>query len=420
MSVKKNQYSLNIGPIHPALKEPIMFNLDLEGERVVGADIVAGHNHRGIEYMGMQRNPVQIIYLAERICGICSISHTFAYCMAVENAYKDIEVPVRAHYIRTIMGELERIHSHLLWAGVGAHEMGFDTYLHKTWEVRERCMDTLEYLCGNRVNYGILGIGGVRRDIDEKRMKYMKDTVDYYRKVVPVIEKAIMTDKTFRMRCEGVGILTKDDALKLSAVGPTARASGVKKDHRVSQPHAAYGDLDIDYVIEYEGDMWAKTKVRLRELYQSIDIIDQCLKQMPDATGDASKDILWEPKMTKLLNFLKKNEGEGQARYEAPRGEAFHYVKCTEGSENVTFWKARAPTYNNVMTYIPMLTHGIELADVPIVVASIDPCIGCMDRVTVKDSETGEGQAYSKADLLVKSKKKTAAYRQKLSAREVS
>ncbi|MCK4516249.1 MAG: nickel-dependent hydrogenase large subunit, partial [Spirochaetaceae bacterium] len=161
-------YSIPVGPVHPALKEPIRFSFNLDGERIVGVDIKPGFAHRGIEYMGMKRNLIQTLYLSERICGICSISHPLAFTQAVENA-AGIEVPPRAQYIRTIIGELGRIHSHLLWAGIGAHELGFDTLLYLTWNVREKSMDLLEELTGNRVDYAIPIFSGVRRDVPEEK-----------------------------------------------------------------------------------------------------------------------------------------------------------------------------------------------------------------------------------------------------------
>ncbi|GAI28040.1 unnamed protein product, partial [marine sediment metagenome] len=133
--MSKETYSIPIGPVHPSLKEPMTFNFEIYGEHIENVNLAPGDNHRGIEFMGMQRNPIQIIYLAERICGICSASHPFAFCKAVENAV-GIEVPERAQYIRVIIAELERIHSHILWAGVAAHELGFDSVLYLSWRAR--------------------------------------------------------------------------------------------------------------------------------------------------------------------------------------------------------------------------------------------------------------------------------------------
>jgi len=172
-------YPLQIGPTHPAFKEPVRFSFKVEGERVAGVDIDLGYTHRAIEVISKERNFIQTIYLLERICGICSVSHPMAYCMAVEDA-SGIEIPPRARYIRTIIGELERMHSHLLWAGVAAHEIGFDTLFLYTWNIREKVLDCLEQFTGNRVNYAMLTIGGVRRDLTDDLIPVIGERRKYF------------------------------------------------------------------------------------------------------------------------------------------------------------------------------------------------------------------------------------------------
>ena len=402
--MSKETYSIPIGPVHPSLKEPMTFNFEIYGERIEKVNLAPGDNHRGIEFMGMQRNPIQIIYLAERICGICSASHPFAFCKAVENA-AGIEVPERAQYIRVIIAELERIHSHILWAGVAAHELGFDSVLYLSWRAREEVLDLLEYLTGNRINYGVFMIGGVRRDISEEQIPRIRKTLEYYKDIYGKIEDIFLKDPTIALRTKNVGVLTKEDALRLCAVGPTARASGINKDIRQDQPYSAYADLDVKAITpdvfsgKVNGDVYDRIIVRLLEIVQSIQIIEQCLENMP------SGEIVAEKKLVKLLNQLKKAKGEGIGRHEAPRGEVFHYVKLTE-AEVPEVWKARAPTYNNLMTWVPMLL-GQQIADIPIVVASIDPCIACMDRVTILNKNNGQKSMLTKKDLHELSVQKT-------------
>lgn len=397
-------YSVPIGPVHPSLKEPMTFNFEIYGEHIENVNLAPGDNHRGIEFMGRQRNPIQIIYLAERICGICSASHPFAFCRAVENA-AGIEVPERAQYIRVIIAELERIHSHILWAGVAAHELGFDSVLYFSWRAREEVLDLLEYLTGNRINYGIFMIGGVRRDISKEQIPRIRKTLDYYKNIYGKIEDIFLNDPTIALRTKNVGILTKEVALSLCAVGPTARASGVNKDIRQDQPYSAYADLEVKAITpdvltgKVNGDVYDRIIVRLLELVQSIQIIEQCLDNMP------SGEIVAEKKLVKLLNQLKKAKGEGIGRHEAPRGEVIHYVKLNE-SELPEVWKARAPTYNNLMTWVSMLL-GQQIADIPIVIASIDPCIACMDRVTILNKENGQKSILTKKDLHELSVQKT-------------
>ncbi|MEA1940365.1 MAG: nickel-dependent hydrogenase large subunit [Candidatus Caldatribacteriota bacterium] len=402
--MSKMTYSVPIGPVHPSLKEPMTFNFKIYGEHIEEVCLAPGDNHRGIEFMGMQRNPVQIIYLAERICGICSASHPFAFCKAVENA-AGIEVPERGQYIRVIIAELERIHSHILWAGVAAHELGFDSVLYLSWKAREVVLDTLEILSGNRINYGIFMIGGVRRDISTEQVSAIRKTINYYREVYGKIEDIFLNDPTIALRTKKVGILTEEDALRLCAVGPTARASGIKKDVRQDQPYSAYADLKVKAITpdvftgEVNGDVYDRIVVRLLELVQSLEIIEQCLDNLP------SGEIVAEKKLVKLLNQLKRVKGRGVGRHEAPRGECIHSVKLEE-AETPEVWKARAPTYNNLMTWVPMLL-GQQIADIPIVIASIDPCIACMDRVTILNKDTGQKNVLTKKDLHELSVQKT-------------
>ncbi len=398
-------YEVPIGPIHPALKEPFLIKFKIDGERIVGAEAHPGMNHRGIEFMGMHRNPYKVIPLSERICGICSIVHQHMFVTAVEHA-ASIEPTNRARYIRVIMSELERIHSHVLWAGVAAHEIGFDTHLHFTWMIREKVMDLLEYITGNRVNYAMWTFGGVNRDIPKKMYPKIEATLKYYEELYGKLEEIFLGDPSIRLRTIGVGVLTKEEALNLCGVGPTVRASGVRKDVRIDQPYAAYGDLDIEYQLpslygyKDTGDVFSKTLVRLKELVQSIDIIRQCLDQIPN------EDINSEPKMAATLNKLKKADGEGIGRIEAPRGEAFHYVRLKEGKEELDCWKVRASTYNNLATYAPMFM-GEQIADIPIIAACIDPCIGCMDRAEIVDVNTGKRWEYEHEELQRLSVKKT-------------
>ena len=383
----KHDYEIAVGPIHPALKEPILLRLTIDGEEIVDVDVIASQNHRGIEWIGMNRNnPIQSLYLAERVCGICNFCHPSNLVMAIEEI-ADIEVPERAQYIRVIQGELERIHSHLLWAGVAAHEIGFDSLLHYTWMVREKVMDVLEAVNGNRVTKAIIMYGGVRRDIDEEKAKLVRKMCSYYREAFNKLAKLFLEDDTIKKRTREIGILKYEDALKLAAAGPTTRASGVKKDVRQDFPYFAYPDFDVhaitpDELLGYTvGDVYDRIVVRLLEVKQSLEIIEEALNNMP------SGDIIAEKKLVKLMAKIKASEGEAVARYEAPRGEDIHYVMLKQGYEPLYSWKIRAPTYINILSWRPMLL-GYQIADIPIIAASIDPCLSCTNRfAVVKDGE---------------------------------
>jgi membrane-bound hydrogenase subunit alpha len=399
---KSIPYTVPIGPVHPALKEPVMFTFQMEGEVVKSVDFAPGNTHRGIEWMGMRRNPVQIVHLTDRICGICGIVHSLSFARAVEQI-AEIEVPPRADYIRTIMHELERIQSHLLWAGVAAHELGFDSLFYLAWRVREQSMDLIENITGNRVNYAIVQIGGVRRDISTDQIPLVEQGLAYYRGLLGQMKNVFLNDSTIRMRCRDHGLLSYRDAQLLCTIGPTARASGVAMDVRHDYPYCAYGDLDVRPVLPPQesggpkGDVYDRIIVRLLEIAQSIDIIQQCLDTMP------AGEILWEKKMPKLLMTLKKARGEAIGRVEAPRGECMHYVRM-DGNDAPATWKVKASSYSNLMSWIPML-KGEQLADIPIIVASIDPCMSCTDRVAV--IQDGSAGFLKKDDLTRLSREKT-------------
>ena len=394
----KTSYTIPVGPVHPAVHEPIRLDVTIDGEEVVDVDVVAGHVHRGIEWIGMNRNnPVQTVYLAERICGICSACHPFTFALACERA-AGIEVPKRADYIRVMVAEIERIHSHLLWAGVAAHEIGFDSVFYLVWRVREKVMDLTEYITGNRNTKAMYMIGGVRRDITEEQFPKIRESLDYYKSIFNQLKTIFLDDVTIKLRTRNVGILPKEEALKFTAVGPTARASGVAKDVRQDQAYGAYADLDIKAITpdmltgKVVGDVYDRIIVRLLEIKQSIEILERCMEEMP------AGEILAEPKMVKLLSVLKKADGDAVGRHEAPRGECFHYVRMEAGRETVATWKVRAPTYANLMSISVMLI-GQQIADVPITFASIDPCFSCTNRAIVIKPDSNNNQILEKEDL---------------------
>ena len=387
-SIHKTTFTMPIGPIHPAIHEPIRLDLSVDGEEIVGVDVAAGQVHRGIEWIGMNRNnPVQSIYLAERVCGICSACHPFAFVQAVEQA-ANIDVPPRAEYIRVIVAEIERIHSHLLWAGVAGHEIGFDTLFQLVWRVREEVMDLTEYITGNRNSKAMYQIGGVRRDITADQLPTVQKTLDYYKSVFGELKKLLLDDPTVKLRTRGVGILSREDALRFCAAGPTARASGVATDVRQDHAYSAYADLGVQAITPdvltgtVVGDTYDRIVVRVLEVKQSIELIEKALAAMPEGP------ILTEPKIAKLLAVLEKADGEAVARTEAPRGECMHYVRMKAGEDTLEAWKIRAPTYANLIS-VPAMLIGQQIADVPIAFASIDPCMSCSNRAVIVDRHSG-------------------------------
>ena len=408
------RYEIPIGPIHPALKEPIRVEAEVKGEKIVKVDVKRGFAHRGIEYMGMKRNAIQTLYLSERICGICSISHPYAFVLASEKAL-GIEPPPRAQYIRTIIAELERIHSHILWLGVVAHEIGFDPILFWTWKLREKVLDVLELITGNRINYAMYMIGGVRRDIKESHILALRDMVDYYRKAVDQLKDIFMSDPVYKARTKGVAQLSKDLALKLNLVGPTARAIGLRIDIRQDIPYDAYADIEVravvpqDIVGEVNGDAYDATLVRIYEIEQSLDIIEYCINNMPEGK------LLAIPNYVALLTRIKKTQGEGIGAHEAPRGEVVHYIKYDGTRDGPAVWKVIAPSYNNINCWGPLLL-GAEVADIPVVIAFIDPCMCCNDRIAFVKDENGRVLDYFEIHKL--SVDKTMKIKRRLGVKE--
>ena len=275
--MEEKKVVIPIGPYHPLQEEPEFFKLYCEGEIVKEVVWEAGYNHRGIEKISESKSFDQTIFLVERICGICSTSHPFACVNAIEEI-AEVDIPIRAKYIRTIIGELERIHSHLLWLGLAGHFIGYNTVFMWAWKYREPVLDICEMVTGNRNHYGMFKVGGVRRDIDNNDIPTIIKELDKLKKKVDLFVGAVMDDPVIHSRTKGVGILTKEDIHNFNAVGPTARASGVAIDVRKDDPYAAYGLVKFKVITAKEGDVFAKAVVRLLELYESISIIEQCLK----------------------------------------------------------------------------------------------------------------------------------------------
>lgn len=370
---RRNRIELPIGPQHPSLKEPASFRITLEGEKVVNAVIGVGYNHRGLEKACESRNYIQDLYLIERVCGICSHTHSTAFCQGIEEL-AGITIPRRAAYIRVMVAELERLHSHLLWLGVAAHEIGFDTMFMYTWRDREKVLDILAEVCGNRVNYGINTIGGVRRDVDEAMLQNMSKMADALESQIKYYLDLALTETTLSARLAGVGKLSYEDALKFGVVGPVARSAGIADDIRVTEPYAAYGEIPVVLVTDTREDVLGRTVVRIKEMLVSLNIIRFCIKNLPD--GDIA-----------VKAPLRIPAGEVISRTEAPRGENIHYIR-SNGTDKPDRVRVRAPSEANWRGVKHMLEGGY-LADVPITIAAIDPCYSCTDRAIVIDSGSG-------------------------------
>lgn len=349
------------------------FQLTIDGEIVTDIDVRLSYNHRGMEKIAESLQFDQIPFLVSRICGICSASHPLAYVQAVEEL-AGITPPDRALYVRTIINELERIHSHILWVGLAGHFIGYDTVFMWAWKYREPVLDLLEEITGNRNNYGNVKIGGCREDIpDEIKPKIIAE-LDKIATKMEMLTKAILDDPVLHARLKGIGVLKKEDAINYCVTGPTARASGVDIDVRRDDPYAAYSMLNWNVITQPQGDVFAKAVVRLLETFESIKIVKEALVKLPK--GPVAIEVKEIP------------AGEGCGRAEAPRGETFHYVRSDGGNRPVRH-KMRAPSYVNVPSFKASCLGG-NIADVTITLAAVDPCYSCTERLAVVDDRNGK------------------------------
>jgi len=370
--VRGNTFVVPIGPQHPALKEPGHFEFTVDGEMVTAARMRLGYAHRGIEKAAESRNWIQNLYLFERVCGICSHVHTMAYSMGVEKLAQ-VEVPARAHAIRELVAGLERIHSHLLWLGVTAHEAGFDTLFMYSWRDRETVMNLLEQITGNRVNYSANVLGGVKCDIGLEQSKAIKEGLNFLETRIRHYLEVVTTDAMFLNRTRGVGTISRDEAERFGLLGPTARASGLLRDVRVEAPYGAYNQFPISAVTATNGDLEARCEVRLKELLVSCFTLRTVVDNLPEG-----------PLTVKMPRKIPV--GETISRVEAPRGELLYYIKSA-GGENPARIHVRTPSLCNWVSVLEKAV-GRQLADVPMLIAGMDPCFSCNDRVvSVKHSD---------------------------------
>jgi len=394
--MKKKEVIVPIGPYHPLLEEPEYFKLYCEGETVVDIDWFAGMNHRGIEQISEGKSYDQVPFLVERICGICSTSHPLAYVNAFENL-AGIEIPERAKYVRTFVAEMERIHSHLLWTGLAGHFLGYNTVFMWAWKWREPVLDIMELVTGNRNNYAMMCPGGVRRDMDSDDFPFVRRKLDEIKVKLDMLVKAVLDDPVLLARLKKVGVLTGEDIHNYGALGPVARASGMDMDVRRDDPYAAYNLVDWKVVVEQDGDLLARTKVRLLETFESIKIVEQCLNRLQEIKGEIAVKVREIP------------AGEGIGHCEAPRGECFHYLR-SDGTNRPIRHKIRAPSYTSIPTFERSVVGG-QIADALITLAGVDPCYCCTERLAAvgRDGKTMDG------DVLLKlSQAKTGLIKERL------
>ena len=388
---------INIGPFHPLQEEAEFFQLYVEGETVVDVDVRISYNHRGIEKLNESKTFDQVPFVVERVCGICSASHPLAYIQAVEEI-AHVDVPERALYLRTIVNELERIHSHMLWVGLAGHFLGYNTVFMWAWKYREPVMEALEAATGSRVNYANCKIGGVRRDMTDEQLRAIDRACAELVGPTEMLTKAVLDDPILHARLKKVGVLTPEDAKLYGALGPTVRGSGLPIDVRRDEPYGAYDRVDWQVCTAPDGGVFSKAVVRLLECFEAVKIIRQCCEYLlknPGGEIDAKVEAI--------------PPGEGIGRVEAPRGETFHYVR-SDGSNRPVRHKVRAPSFNNIPTFKASCI-GLQIPDVAITLASVDPCYSCTERMCLAVDAESHKPLYNFAELVRLSQQKTEQMR---------
>ncbi len=361
--MSENTFTLPLGPVHVALEEPVYFHLTVEGETLRKVEITSGHVHRGMEALATQRNILKNVTLTERVCSLCSNSHAFTYCMAVENLLQ-IPISSRAKYLRVIAEEIKRVASHLFNLAIQAHIIGFKSLFMHMMEVREIMQDVKETVYGNRMNLAANCIGGVKYDIDANLIEFLLKSLAKVEDLSKEIMDIFATDKMVLTRTQGLGLLPKEDAIKLGVVGPVARGSGINNDVRKSSPYAAYNDVDFNVILEHGACVHSRSMVRLKEIFESISIIRQLCLKLPEGP-------LWTPPK-------QIPTGQSAARSEAPRGEVFYYLR-TNSTDTPERLKWRVPSYMN-WEALGVMMRDCQIADVALIANSIDPCVSCTER----------------------------------------
>lgn len=354
---------ISMGPVHPAALEPYRVRLFVEDEIVKDAEITVGVNHRGVERI-MEGLPVEKANsLTEKICGICSNSHIWNSCMVAEKAL-DIEVPERAQYIRIIVEELERMHSHMLYLAHGCEVMGHETFSMRMFYIRETVMELLRMIGGNRVQYGAPVIGGVRPrcELDEMRIQKLNEGMDTVEERVTKFADRFVSDSMIMSRVTGVGTLSQKDAIKLGTSGPTLRATGVEKDLRCNMD--VYDPFEFDIITQDDGDVKSNLLVRVFEILESIKIIRQAVSGLP---GGKITNRGWEMKDAPIT----------KSYIEVPRGTLYHSYALQDG--RVRHSIIRTPSITNIgaMQYACVGQH---VTDAQLSIVQCDPCFTCTDR----------------------------------------
>jgi NADH dehydrogenase I D subunit len=384
--------TLNMGPQHPATHGVLRLVLELDGETVIKCTPYIGYLHRGVEKLSEHRNYLQIIPLTDRLDYISSMANNIGYCVAVEKLF-GIEVPERAQYIRTIVGEMARILSHLLWLGTHALDIGAMTVFLYCFREREKLIDLFERLCGARLTVSYPRIGGVRNDVDAEWLKDLRAFTDEFPMRVEQYETLIDKNRIWLRRTKGIGVISAEKAINWGLSGPTLRGSGVSYDVRKFMPYGVYHKVDWKVPTGRNGDVYDRYRVRMEEFRQSNSIIRQCIDGIPEGAimADAPKYTL--PPKDRVLSDMEHlirqfvlitkgpqtaPEGEIYSATEVPKGELGFYI-VSDGSGKPYRLRIRTPSFVHI-SVLPELCRGGLVADVIANIGSIDIVLGECDR----------------------------------------
>lgn len=367
-SVHTEQIIVNLGPQHPSTHGVFRMVAVMDGEKIVDLKPVFGYLHRNHEKIGERNTYLQNMPFTDRLDYICSMSNNFGYAVAVEKLM-GIAIPERAEYIRVIMAELTRINNHLLAIGFLLNDLGaFFTPVLYAFIERELILDIFEAVSGSRMMCNYFRFGGVVRDIQPEQMKKIKEFVTRLPGKVDDLEQLLTDNEIVRLRTEGIGVLTAEQAVANSATGPLLRASGIPFDIRRADPYSIYDRFDFDVCVRYHGDIYDRYLIRLDEIRQSIRILEQAVRDIPEGPVLTGKPVYQ----------VRVPAGEAYGRIESPKGELGFYV-VSNGKPNPARYHVRAPTFIN-LTNLQEMCIGQKVADVVCILGSIDIVLGEVDR----------------------------------------
>lgn len=365
--LKTEQFTVNIGPQHPSTHGGLHVEAVMDGEFIVDSMVHLGYVHRAVEKIAESRTYPQFVPYTSRLDYLASHLPTLGYCQAVEKML-GIEVPERAEYIRVIMAEFSRLASHLLFVGSLAIDLGATTGLIYCFRDRERIMDMFEMTSGQRLIASYMRIGGIGEDLPEAFIPAARSFIADFPKMMEEYNGLISGNEILQARLKNIGILSAEDAIQYGVSGPNLRASGVAYDIRKAEPYGIYDRFDFDLPLGKTGDNWDRLMVRMEEMVQSIRIIEQALKQLPEGEIKA-----------KVPRLIKPEKGrEVYHRIESSKGELGYHI-VSDGGEKPYRLHVRAPSFVNLMV-LPLISKGGKLQDVIANIAALDPVLGESDR----------------------------------------